>query len=61
MRCSDETRLLLERGARRLALANKHEARAVVLAERGDRDSMAEAADLFIVADALRGRARFIP
>ncbi|MBB4154156.1 hypothetical protein GGQ80_002066 [Sphingomonas jinjuensis] len=56
---AQETAQLLRLAAARAALADGYEAEAVALAERGDRESLAQAADLFTVAAGLRGRARF--
>jgi len=54
----DETVRLLTRCADRAALADSLEAQAVRLAEDG---RIAAAADHFIVAEGLRGRARVLP
>lgn len=43
----------------RLALADRHETMALRLADHMDGDSIARAAHHFVIADGLRGRARF--
>jgi hypothetical protein len=54
----EDTARLLKRCADRGALADRLEAEAVRLAEVG---AISNAADHFIVAEGLRGRARVIP
>lgn len=55
----EETARLLTTAAKRLALADEHEAKALALAESDDPDAVVQSAAHFTVAAGLRGRARF--
>jgi hypothetical protein len=50
---------LLTTAARRRALADEHEAKAVELVEAGDPEGIERAAAHFTIAAGLRGQARF--
>lgn len=55
----DETARLLTMAAKRLALADEHEAKALALAESGNPDTVQQSAAHFTIAAGLRGQARF--